>query len=122
MLLSSETEGNLPGITGKIKKENKTRKQFAYLERKIESFGTHALRKKKQQTKKTKQKQNKAKKQKQKQTKNTKVTKTKRVASREHPSWLLLSFFVNKKRDMYGNIGVLQDRLFLRDMEFLFSC
>ena len=56
--------------------QNQERKQFVYLVGKIESFSTHTLKKKK----------------------HIKVAKTKqRVASREHPSWLLLSFFVSKR-------------------------
>ena len=51
MLLRYEKEGNLDNY------QNQERKQFAFLERKIENFIAHALRKKKKKAKKKTKKQ-----------------------------------------------------------------
>ena len=65
--------------------QNQERKQFAFLERKIENFCAHALRKRKKKAKEKK---------KQKHT-HIEVNTTKRGASRDH-ALLILLFFENK--------------------------
>lgn len=83
VLLRYEKEGNLDNY------QNQERKQFAFLERKIENFSGHALRKKKKKPKKKTKNKNKNK------NTHTEVNKTKLVASRNH-ALLMLLFFENK--------------------------
>ena len=69
--------------------QNQERKQFAFLESKIENFSARDLGKKNKTKRKTKKKERK------KRHTHIEVTKTKRIASRDH-ALLMLLFFENR--------------------------